>query len=193
MTKPVQSVNRVSREGVRIRERKDSQATLTQATAKAEEPWFFPSLLLYHSRDMQRIGSVLRLKTKQSNKVINTVLCSLCLGAYQDDQDKGMPHNPWLSLPGALYQPKCIYSFLSLLPCPSSMSNSCQIPTERQKAQNLAEAISSKCFSNVYLEHYVQKRNEISSFLQQELLQMGSKCGIIVYCTNAESGFIWMA
>jgi hypothetical protein len=45
MTKPAQWVNRVSKEGVRIKERKDRQL-YNMAPASAEEGFFFSSLLL---------------------------------------------------------------------------------------------------------------------------------------------------
>ena len=44
---------------------------MTPASTEAEAALFFPSLLLYHSRYMQRIGSVLRSKTKESREVVN--------------------------------------------------------------------------------------------------------------------------
>ena len=44
---------------------------MTPASAEAEVGLFFPSQLLYHSRYLQRIGSVLRSKTKWSNKAKN--------------------------------------------------------------------------------------------------------------------------
>ena len=91
MTKPAQSVNRVSREGVRIEKKKTIRQhyNMTPASAEAEVGLFFPSQPLNHSRYVQRTGSVLdqRQSCQGSNKAINKAVQSLCLGVYQDVQD----------------------------------------------------------------------------------------------------------
>lgn len=70
MTKPAQSVNRVSRKGARIEKKKTiRQHYNSPASAEAEAGLLFSSLLLYHLKDMQ-IMSVLGQKT---NKAINNV------------------------------------------------------------------------------------------------------------------------
>lgn len=48
---------------------------------------FFSSLLLCHSRYMQRIGSFLDQSSQETNKVISEVPRSLCPQVYRDDQD----------------------------------------------------------------------------------------------------------
>ena len=63
--KPAQSVNRVLREGGRIKEKETIRQYYNMFPASAEVGLIFPSLLLYHSRYMQRIGSVLRSKAKR--------------------------------------------------------------------------------------------------------------------------------
>lgn len=47
---------------------------------------------------------------------------------------KGLPHISLLCLPCTLCKPKCKYSYVSLLPCPSSMSNACQISRAAPRA-----------------------------------------------------------
>jgi hypothetical protein len=83
-----QSVNRFSREGVRIKKKKmiRQHCSMTPASSEAEAGlFFFPSLLLYHySKYMQRIRSVLGHGTNNAiNKVQSTVVFR-----DQDDQDR---------------------------------------------------------------------------------------------------------
>jgi hypothetical protein len=79
LTKPAQSVNRVSREGVGIEKKKTIRQhynmtpirqhynlipirqhySMTPTSAKAKAGLFFSSLLLYHSKYMQRIRSAI--------------------------------------------------------------------------------------------------------------------------------------
>jgi hypothetical protein len=63
--KPAQSVNRVSRERVRIEneEKQLDKCIMTPVPTKAKADLFFPSLLLYHSSYIQKSWSVLRSKT----------------------------------------------------------------------------------------------------------------------------------
>ena len=67
-----QSVNRASREVVRT----EKQTTVRQHYNMTEfkAGLFFQSLLLHYSRYMQRIGSVLGSKTKQSNEAKTKVI-----------------------------------------------------------------------------------------------------------------------
>ena len=64
LTNPIQSVNRLWREGVRIEKKKTLKQHYNMAPAStgAKAGLFFSSLLLYHSRYMQIIWSVLRCK-----------------------------------------------------------------------------------------------------------------------------------
>jgi hypothetical protein len=65
MTKPAQSVTRVSSEIVRIEKEKVRQNyNMTPVRTEAEAALFVPSLLLYHSKNIQNTWSVLRSKTK---------------------------------------------------------------------------------------------------------------------------------
>jgi hypothetical protein len=72
---------------------------MTPTSAEAESghsPPPTPTLLLYHSKHMQRIRSILGQGTNKAinknsqgmNKAIHKVPWSLLQGTYQDDQDK---------------------------------------------------------------------------------------------------------
>jgi hypothetical protein len=56
LTKPAQSVNRVSRERVGIEKKKTirQHCSMTPASAEAEVDLFFSSLLLYHPRYIKK-------------------------------------------------------------------------------------------------------------------------------------------
>ena len=89
---------------------------MTSFSAEAEVGLFFSSLPLCHSRYI-KIWSVLRHKqsSQGTNKSINKIPWSLCLGVYHDDQDtRNTIH--YLAV-----------FTLSLLCCPSTMSNPFQI------------------------------------------------------------------
>ena len=126
MTKPAQSVNRVSREGVRIEKKKTIRLNTTQTCAEAEVGLFFSSLFLCHSKYMQRIRSVF---SQGTNKAINKV--PWYSGTYKMIKILSL-----LSCPS----PKS-NSCLSLLLCSSLMSNFCQIP--RRCHQKLSTIYSS--------------------------------------------------
>ena len=72
MAKPAQSVNKVSREGARIEKKRTirQHCSMTPASVEAGAGLLFSSLLLYHSKYMQIIRSVIGPRT---NKAINTI------------------------------------------------------------------------------------------------------------------------
>ena len=103
--------------GLKRKGQVDTVITWLQSVLKLKCVYFFSSLLLYHSRYIQRIWSVLRHKqsSQGTNKSINKIPWSLCLGVYHDDQDtRNTIH--YLAV-----------FTLSLLCCPSTMSNPFQI------------------------------------------------------------------
>jgi hypothetical protein len=56
VTKPAQSINSVSRVGARIEKKRTIRHyNMTPASSEAEVGLFFYSLLLYHSKNVQRI------------------------------------------------------------------------------------------------------------------------------------------
>lgn len=65
LTKPAQSVNRVSGKGGRMKE-KNIRQHYSMTPASTEASSFFPKLILYHSKYMQRIGSVLDQGTSKA-------------------------------------------------------------------------------------------------------------------------------
>jgi len=94
---PAQSVNGVSREGVRIEKKKTIRQHMTLASSEADLGFIFSSLLLYHLRYIQRIWPILRHKqsSQGTNKAIIKVIkqgnkkipWSLCLRDYQDTRN----------------------------------------------------------------------------------------------------------
>lgn len=68
MTKPAQSDNSVSREGVRMERKKTIRQHCSKTPASAEAGLSFSSQLLYHPRYLQRIGSVSLSYRRQSSE-----------------------------------------------------------------------------------------------------------------------------
>jgi len=71
VTKPAQSVDRLSREGIRIEKKKKTirqNYSMIPASAEAEAALIFFSLLLYESRYIQRIKSILRSKQGKNQR-----------------------------------------------------------------------------------------------------------------------------
>ena len=72
---------------------------MTPASAEAEAGLFFSSLLLDHFKYMPIIRSVLGQGIHKLIKLRNHSFT----GLIRATKIKGMPHIPWLRLPGALF------------------------------------------------------------------------------------------
>ena len=97
----VSSVSQQGLKGGRIEEKKTirQRYNMTPASAEAEVGLSFSSLLLYHFKYKPIIRSVLGQGIQKLIKSRNHSF----MGLIRATKIKGMPHIPWLRLPGALF------------------------------------------------------------------------------------------